>query len=131
MSPEQLSGALDLDGRSDLFAVGVMLWELLAGRPLFVKATDTQESVIGRVLMYGKGLEPLDDLGQINPLVPAGLHQLVNSLLAPRRQDRPVDAASTLARLRPWIPPTAPSSSRRSWRAAFRATRGGRAVRPS
>lgn len=105
MSPEQLEGALDLDGRSDLFAVGVMLWELLAGRHLFVKSTDTQESVIGRVLMYGKGLEPLEDLGQINPLVPAGLHQLINSLLSPRRQDRPVDAASTLARLRPWIPP--------------------------
>lgn len=105
MSPEQLEGAIDLDGRSDLFAVGVMLWELLAGRPLFVKATDTQESVIGRVLMYGKGLEPLPDLGQINPIVPAGLHQLVNSMLSPRRSERPVDAASALARLRPWIPP--------------------------
>lgn len=105
MSPEQLEGALDLDGRSDLFAVGVMLWELLAGRRLFYKDTDTQHSVMSKVLMYGKGMVPLEDLGQINPLVPAGLHQLVNSMLAPRRADRPVDAASALARLRPWIPP--------------------------
>jgi hypothetical protein len=35
MSPEQANGE-SLDGRSDLFAVGVMLWELLLGRRLFV-----------------------------------------------------------------------------------------------
>src|SRR6185503_11751837 len=35
MSPEQANGE-SLDGRSDLFAVGVMLWELLVGRRLFV-----------------------------------------------------------------------------------------------
>jgi hypothetical protein len=35
MSPEQANGQ-PLDGRSDLFAVGVMLWEMLVGRRLFV-----------------------------------------------------------------------------------------------
>ena len=35
MSPEQANGQ-SLDGRSDLFAVGVMLWEMLVGRRLFV-----------------------------------------------------------------------------------------------
>jgi len=38
MSPEQARGA-HVDGRSDLFAVGVMLWELLAGIPLFPGST--------------------------------------------------------------------------------------------
>ena len=35
MSPEQANGQ-PLDGRSDLFAVGIMLWEMLVGRRLFV-----------------------------------------------------------------------------------------------
>jgi serine/threonine protein kinase, bacterial len=43
MSPEQIQGH-DLDGRSDLFAAGVMLWELLTVSPLFRSATE-QETV--------------------------------------------------------------------------------------
>lgn len=38
MSPEQANGEA-LDGRSDLFAVGILLWELLTGRHLFEGAT--------------------------------------------------------------------------------------------
>ena len=45
MSPEQAQGKF-LDGRSDLWAVGVMLWEMLAGRPLF---RGTAMEVIGQV----------------------------------------------------------------------------------
>jgi serine/threonine protein kinase len=37
MSPEQARG-LPVDGRSDLFAVGAIIWELLARRPLFMRA---------------------------------------------------------------------------------------------
>src|SRR5512139_3571780 len=43
MSPEQANGE-PLDGRSDLFAVGVMLWEMLVGRRLFV-AEDTRATL--------------------------------------------------------------------------------------
>jgi hypothetical protein len=43
MSPEQ-ANSQRLDGRSDLFAVGVMLWEMLVGRRLFV-AEDTRATL--------------------------------------------------------------------------------------
>ena len=48
MSPEQVN-AEPLDGRSDLFAVGIMLWELLTGEPLFVGTTrETMAQVMCR-----------------------------------------------------------------------------------
>jgi TolB-like protein/Tfp pilus assembly protein PilF len=39
MSPEQLEGAVDIDGRADLFAVGCILFEILTGAPPFAAPT--------------------------------------------------------------------------------------------
>jgi eukaryotic-like serine/threonine-protein kinase len=41
MSPEQIDGS-DVDGRADQFALGVVLWELLAGKPLFRGRSDIE-----------------------------------------------------------------------------------------
>jgi serine/threonine protein kinase len=47
MSPEQATTNVAIDGRADLFAVGIMLWELLAGRHLFYKEDDLQATIAG------------------------------------------------------------------------------------
>lgn len=40
MAPEQLEGRHDLDHRADLFALGIVMWETLAARPLFRRQVD-------------------------------------------------------------------------------------------
>src|SRR5689334_20315467 len=73
MSPEQANGQ-PLDGRSDLFAVGVMLWEMLTGQRLFIGNT-TQE-VLARMLF-----SPIAWPRQIRPEVPVDLERIAMRLL--------------------------------------------------
>lgn len=40
MSPEQVDGREEIDGRSDVFALGICLWEMTAGRRLFKRDSD-------------------------------------------------------------------------------------------
>ena len=73
MSPEQANGQ-PLDGRSDLFAVGVMLWEMLTGKRLF-SAEDTRATLAA--VLFGKIPHPR----QFRPEVPKDLERVVMKLL--------------------------------------------------
>ena len=74
MSPEQINGAA-LDGRSDLFAVGVMLWQMLTGQYLF--ASGTTAETLARVL-FANVVPP----SQVVPDVPRDLEAITLKLLA-------------------------------------------------
>lgn len=80
MAPEQVCGEL-LDARTDLYALGVILFETLTGRFPFGGAT-----VAG--IRYGQLSEVPSPPSQYNPHVPAALDSLVLQLLAKRSDDR-------------------------------------------
>jgi serine/threonine-protein kinase len=79
MSPEQVCGDV-LDGRTDLYAVGVMLWEMLAGRPLFA---GTANEITAQVIFKGIALP-----SAYGNAVPADLEAVAMKLLAHDRNDR-------------------------------------------
>ena len=80
MSPEQARG-LDVDGRSDIFSFGIVLYEMIAGRNPFLGATP-MDVVISIVTT-----EP-QRLGQVAPGVPVELERIVSSMLAKDRAAR-------------------------------------------
>lgn len=91
-APEQMvSGAVD--ERADLYALGVMLFEMICGRRPFTGS----DPIALASTKLGKDAPPLSSAGV---LVPRELEQLVALLLARERGERPTSAASVLARLR-------------------------------
>jgi serine/threonine protein kinase len=73
LSPEQVQGH-ESDGRADLYSVGVVLFEMLAGRPPFSASTE-----IATALAHVQ--QPVPDIADVRPDLPAGLGELVSSLL--------------------------------------------------
>ncbi|MGQ8367219.1 protein kinase domain-containing protein [Glaciecola sp. 1036] len=73
MSPEQALGH-ELDGRSDLFSVGAILYEMLTGN----KAFDAKN--MGTLMMQISQQDP-PTLKSIDPTIPVGIRQIVQKLL--------------------------------------------------
>jgi serine/threonine protein kinase len=74
LSPEAAMGQ-EVDSRTDIFAVGIILWELLAGRRLFLGETDFQT-----VKKVQQAVVP--SISQINSKVPPDLERIVVKALA-------------------------------------------------
>jgi serine/threonine-protein kinase len=91
MSPEQTMG-IDVDGRSDLYSFGCVLYELLAGRPPFVS-----ELPIAVMRMHLE--ERPVPIRHVRSDLPNGLPELVDQLLEKQRDARPPDAGYVLRRL--------------------------------
>jgi eukaryotic-like serine/threonine-protein kinase len=80
LSPEAASGQ-DVDHRADIFAVGILLWEMLTGRRLFYGETDYQTVELVRQAK-------IPSVQAINPEVDADLEAVVRKALARDPRDR-------------------------------------------
>ncbi|MBT4519719.1 MAG: protein kinase [Halieaceae bacterium] len=73
MSPEQASGS-EIDGRSDLFAVGAIMYEMVTGRKAF--DADSMATLIMQIVQK----DPLP-IRQVSTETPTGLQRIINKLL--------------------------------------------------
>ncbi len=97
MSPEQARD-LDLDPRSDLYSLGVILYEVICGEPPF-----TADSLFD--LMMAHVVEPPPPLEEGAPNCPPKVAELVNSMLAKDRSERPGGAGAVRRILREHLGP--------------------------
>ncbi len=92
MSPEQCRG-LELDPRSDLYALGVMLYQAVSGRMPF------QSESIAEVLLSHLQVEPRS-VREFRQDIPADLETLIMALLAKSGDQRPSSASEVATTLR-------------------------------
>jgi serine/threonine-protein kinase len=95
MSPEQVSGSGNVDGRSDIFSTGVVLYEILANRKPF--QADTLTATVVKLLR-----EDPPSLDEVAPGLPAQLVSAVKKSLAKEPAGRFATAAE-MAKELSWI----------------------------
>jgi predicted ATPase/Tfp pilus assembly protein PilF len=99
MSPEQFAGEDDIDARSDIFSLGCVLFEMLAGRSYFVDDD-------GHVDFSRRFVDQPIGLRRLNPHVPESLERVIAMALACSRERRFASAhALSCALLRPGVSP--------------------------
>ena len=91
LAPEQALGGR-VDGRADLYALGCVMYALLAGQPPFKGATP-----VATMMMHAN--DPVPDVRTLRPETPDWLADLVHALLAKNADDRPAGAAVVAAAL--------------------------------
>src|SRR5437762_2869767 len=95
MSPEQAGGDPDVDGRTDLYSLGVVLFEALAGRPPF-------SSVSAAAVLDMHQHQKPPDVRSLRRDVPKGISPVLTRALAKQREERWQTAAAMAGELRPF-----------------------------
>jgi formylglycine-generating enzyme required for sulfatase activity/dienelactone hydrolase len=110
MSPEQAAGATDVDGRSDIYSLGCVLYEILAGQPPFTGTTP--QSVIAK-----RFTEPAPSVAGLRGTVPPAIEAAVAKALSREPGDRFATAGELAAALaQPTAAvPAARKARRSSW----------------
>ena len=108
MSPEQAGAEKEIDGRSDIYSLGCVLYEMLAGTPPFVAPT-------ARALIARHMTEPPPSVLVVRPDLPADTQRLLEHMLAKTRAARLSDAAALVHAIDDpqRLPPVGASSPRR------------------
>jgi len=115
MAPEQMIDSHHIDVRADIYSLGLVLYEMLAG-----KSPNVGSTVMGLLAKSIKG-EPLPDVRTMRPEVSASVAYVLSLMLAPKVENRPSTSRATadlLARaaagslLVPEAPNTAVEASR-------------------
>ena len=81
MSPEQIKGDVQLDGRSDIYALGVILFEMLSGQQPYTADTPTQ-------VMMKHVLEPVPIILDLAAELPPTTQLIIEKAMAKERDDR-------------------------------------------
>ena len=100
MSPEQLEGQ-EADARSDIFAFGAVLYEMLTGRKAF--DGKSQASLIAAIIR-----SETPPVSHVRPVAPAALDRIIATCLAKDPDDRWQSARDLMRELR-WVAESAPS----------------------
>jgi len=116
MSPEQARGEI-LDARSDLFAVGIVLYEMATGVVPFQGKTSA--TVFVQLLN-----EPPQPIRDVNPDIPVELERIILKLLAKDRTERFQSSAELLEALHQVVLPNKPNAPSRRFGASPPSTIG-------
>ena len=81
MSPEQATGSNDVDARSDVYAIGILAFEMLTGEPPFTGPN-------AQAVLSSQVLEPAPDITTRRPGIPPAVGEVVRRCLEKNPDDR-------------------------------------------